>query len=232
MLDLSESKDILQDANIALIRNIRKTGSSNGAINWLLDKIESGEMELPDKEKLGSMILNDTKRASTRMMLSLPGRMFAFPYIPKNRAKLKYYDVAPLIITLPRMVGIGEEADQDTITGLNLHYIEPDLRADLINKLLLISNRYYGIKQPPKGAGFFRIEYELLKSMKFISSLPCIRNYSIIRIVGKPVLIPSNEWGIAAALPFQDFVKRKDKTIWQLSRIKIREFIRQLGSME
>jgi hypothetical protein len=59
--------------------------------------------------------------------------------------------------------------------------------------------------------------------------LPCLRSYDPARIIGNPVLIPSNEWGNAVALPFENFVKTTEKRVFLETRLKIREFIRSLG---
>lgn len=227
--DLTNSTNILRDMNRAIIEQTGKSGSTLKATQWFVEKIESSQMLIPDSQALTLALLRDRIRATTKVFLEMPGRMFAFTYLPKTRGQLEYYDVTPLIITLPQEPTI--EKKNDNILGINLHYVEPEIRAELLDKLLRISHKHFGEKLPPKGVGYFQIEYEMLKSIKFVQGLPCVRSYDPIRILGRPVLIPSNEWGNATALPFENFVKKRTETIWLETRIKIREFIRSLGDM-
>lgn len=227
--DLSNSTNILRDMNRALIEETKRSGSMVGAANWFIEKIESSQMILPDSNELTMSLLKNRQRASSRVFLEMNGRMFAFLYLPKTRSELAYYDVTPLIITLPR--DPVEQKKNNNILGINLHYIEPEIRAELLNKLLRISHRHFGERPPPKGVGYFNLEYEMLKMIKFVQGLPCVRSYDPMRILGKPVLIPSNEWGNAVALPFENFIKKRQEKVWLETRIKIREFIRRLGDI-
>lgn len=222
--DLRKSVNLLRDMSKVLLdeTNLRG-GSSRGAANWFISAIEKGQMIIPtDENLLTAMIDNARSRKSSKTYLELEGRMFAFMYTPKTRVKLDYYDFTPLVVTL----GINGSGN---ILGINLHYLEPDLRAELIDKMLSFSNRRFGEKMPPKGVGNFIIDYEMLKSVRLIMGLPCLRSYDPTRIIGNPVLIPSNEWGNAVSLPFENFVKTTEKRVFLETRLKIREFIRSLG---
>lgn len=227
--DLRDSTNILRDMNRAIIQETKKSGSSEGATQWFIDKINSGLMIVPEDHELVSSLFKNRSRAVSRMFFELPGRMFTFLYRPVGMAKLEYYDISPLIITLPTEK-TGEE-ETDTVLGLNLHYLEPDIRAELIDRMLKLSTRRFGEKPPPKGVGYFHQTYEMMKSIRYVYGLPCLRSYRIDRIIGKPILIPSNEWGNAVALPTESFVKAKSNRVWVESRIKIREFIRSLADM-
>jgi len=221
--DLSRSTNILRDMNRAIIEETKKSGSNPGATKWFIDAIESGKMILPKEPILTEKILNNRYRTASESYLDFPGRMFAFRYYPKNIPSLKYYDFTPLIITLDQIDG--------NILGINLHYLPPELRAELIDKMLKISNYYQGEKMPPKGVGYFRIEYQMLKSMKYLFGLPCVRMYDPSRILGRPILIPSNEWGNATSLPFENFIKSSDRRVWIETKRKIQYFIKSIGSM-
>jgi len=220
-LDLTKSNDLLLDMNRAIIEETKKSGSSVGATQWFLEKIQSGNMILPD-DTLTMDILSDKKRLSSKAFMELPGRMFTFIYRPKTKSKLPYYDITPLIITLPT------ETETDNILGINLHYIDPELRAELVDRLIRIAHPRTGEKMPPKGVGYFRVNYDLLKTRKFLFGIPCIRSYDPDRIIGRPVLIPSNEWGNAVSLPFENFVKAKEGKIWVESRRAMRKFIQSI----
>lgn len=151
--------------------------------------------------------------------------MFVFSYFPKGYQTLKYWDATPIIVSL----GIHE----NTILGINLHFLPPDIRAELVDKMLNAANGSKGLNVPPKGQGMFRITYEHLKTMKYIAGLSCLRAYDISRIIGRVVLIPSNEWANAVSLPFTDFHVagggRADKEkVWLETRRNIRELMRNL----
>lgn len=221
--DVSNSTNILRDMNRAILEETKGTGSNPGAVEWFTEKIKSGQMILPDNDEIAEAVFRNRSRQVSRTFFEMPGQMFAFVYRPKTAAKLPYYDMTPLIITLPR------ESDTDNILGINLHYLDPELRGKLLDILLLRSTAEPKREvPPPKGVGEFMVDYQMLKSMKYLLSLPCVRSYDPMRIIGRPVLIPSNEWGNATALPFESFAKAMDDTIWLESRRKLLEFVRML----
>lgn len=226
--DLTKSSDILKDMNHAIMEETKKSGSSQGATEWFIDALRNGQIQLPDSHDVTVSLLSNNKNTASKRYMELPGRMFAFMYRPKTRAELQYYDITPLIITLPT-----ENTDRSgNILGINLHYLDPDLRAELIDRLLRLSSRRTGEKDPPKGVGYFRINYDLIRTIRFVFGMPCIRSYDPGKIIGRPVLIPSNQWGNAVALPCENFVKARGRRVWVETRLKIREFIRGLHEME
>lgn len=230
--DLTDSKNLLRDMNRAIIKdtNGAKSGSSNGAIRWFLNAIEEGQMLLPENHELTSQIFKNKSRSLSKastIFTDYPGRMYAFTYRPKNIAKLPYYDFTPLIISLPRTKQMEESG---LLFGINLHYIDPEIREAFVERLLKISSRRFGDKPPAKGSGFFYIDYDVIKSLRFVFGMPCIRTYSLDRIIGKPILIGSNEWGNAVSLPFENFVKAKTSRVWVETRIKIKEYIRNIAT--
>lgn len=221
--DLTDSKNLLRDMNKALIAETNmKGGSARGAAEWFVRAIEDGLMVVPeDDDLLAAVIDNARSRKASKSYLTLQGRMFAFMYSPRTRARLEYFDFTPLIITL----GIHNE----NVLGINLHYLDVELRIALLEKLLRLTQANFGESMPPKGVGYFRTDYPMLKSIKYVSGLPCVRSYDPRRMIGNPVLIPSNEWGNAVALPFENFVNASNGKIHLETRIKIREFIKSLG---
>lgn len=226
--DLRKSEDILKDMNHALIEETKKSGSSRGATEWFMDAIKSGQIELPNNHDVTVSLLSNHKNIASKRYMELPGRMFAFMYHPKTRSVLQYYDITPLIITLPT-----ESTDRSgNILGINLHYLDPDLRAELIDRLLHLSSPRMGEKDPPKGVGYFRVNYDLIKTIRFVFGMACIRSYDPGKIIGRPVMIPSNQWGNAVALPCENFIKAKGRRVWVETRVKIREFLKHMHEME
>ena len=72
-------------------------------------------------------ILKDT--ALTPRSKGIAGRMYMYFYDPKYKETLPYYDRFPLIILVDKVEG--------GFTGLNLHYLPPNLRAKFFDKLKL-----------------------------------------------------------------------------------------------
>jgi len=230
--DLTNSKNLLRDMNRAILSDTdgKKSGSSNGAIGWFTNAIENDLMVLPESHELTNAIFRNKSRSLNKgsaLFTDFPGRMYTFLYRAKNMGNP--YDRTPLIISLPRTKKMEEN---NLIFGMNLHYIDPELRQFFVERLLKISSRRFGEKPPPRGAGFFYIDYDLIKTIRFVFGMPCIRTYSLDRVIGKPIMIPSNEWGNAVALPYDNFVLTTNKRIWLESRIKLRKFIRSIQSME
>lgn len=221
----TQTTSILKEMGRALYTQAQLSGSDPGAIDWFLDKIEDGLLVLPTPNRIKRNILYDPQRQSSKKFLMLEGRMFAFTYLPINHQTLEYWDATPLVISL----GIND----GKMMGINLHYLPPPIRADLLNKMLRTATGAKGLKMPPKGAGMFRIDYEDLKTMKFVAGLSCLRSYDLSRIIGRVAMIPSNEWANAAALPYSDFRtggagKANEKMIWIETMQNIRELMRRV----
>lgn len=225
VFDLRQSRDILRDMNRAILQETKKGGSERGAVEWFSKMISEKRMLVPSKTNLTIDIMRSEERLVSKAMLERPGRMFTFFYRPKTRADLRYYDITPLIITLP----IEGANPSGRILGINLHYLEPDLRGMLIDRMLMFAHSQKGEKKPPKGTGFFRANYELLQHRKYAFGIPCLRSYSPDRIIGRPVLVPANEWGNAVALPYQHMVKTTNERVWLESRKIFRKFVLGLG---
>lgn len=231
--DLRKSSDILSDMNKALMTLTKMNGgASEGAVQWFVDTIKSGQIILPDKHNIATNLLENSDNTASKGYFQFPGRMFTFLYRPKTKVELEYYDITPLIITLPKQENgknkNSGEVRKQNILGINLHYIEPDLRGELIDKLLRLAHKKTGEDKPSKGIGHFRLNYDLLTSVRFAFSIPCIRSYDPHRIIGRPILIPSNQWANATALPFENFLKAKNRKIWVESRKQIKEFIKNI----
>lgn len=226
--DLTNSSDILKDMNRAILDETKKSGSAPGATEWFLEATRQGQIELPTEHDITLSLLKNKTNACSKKYMALPGRMFTFLYHPKTKKDLEYYDLTPLIITLPQ----ERKEETDNILGINLHYLEPDIRAELLERMLRMSQKRLGETTPPKGVGYFRINYDILKTIRYVFGMPCIRSYDLNRIIGKPVIVPSNQWGNAVALPYHNFAKAKSRRVWVESRLLIREFIKSIASME
>lgn len=134
------------------------------------------------------------------------GRMYSFLYDPKTKDTLPYYDKFPLIF----MIGPAPKG----FMGINLHYLPPILRAQLMNSLydLLNNNKYDETTK-------LRISYDVLsKASKYRFFKPCVKRYLTNHVRSRLIMIYPEEWDIALMLPTQKFVGASSNKVWGDSR--------------
>ena len=126
------------------------------------------------------------------------GDLFAYYYNPKHRLTLPYYDQFPLIML------IGYE--KETFLGLNFHYLNPKIRAILLDKVTAKIGR--GIINWKKIAMIPQVE-------------PTVKRYRYDHIVRKVIPIEEQEKEIAIFLPLERFKKAGKSKVWADSRKRI-----------
>jgi hypothetical protein len=146
----------------------------------------------------------NTKRA---INISSVGSMFLYQYDPKTKEKLPYYDTYPLVFIVDMKPGGW--------TGLNLHYLPPYYRAQLMNALYDIT-----IKQGEKMK--VQASYTLLNSAsKFRMFKPCYKRYLSSYVQSRMLFIEPSKWDTAMMLPLARFVKAGEEQVWKDSRSKM-----------
>lgn len=149
---------------------------------WFENKILSGKI--------------DRKLLTNKVRI---GRMYAYKYIPKHKDTLPIYDIHPLVIPIKYY--------SDGYLGLNLHYLPPQLRILLLNKLDKFS----------KGSGEqkrLQLSYQLLKAASNLKEVkPCIKRYLYSHVKTQFAIIPATEWELAAFMPLGQFRDDKGKAI-------------------
>ena len=140
----------------------------------------------------------------------LPGRMYMYFYDPKHKKKLPYYDRFPLIIAVKPAPG--------GFYGLNMHYLPPRLRAQLMDALYdTANNERYDEKTR------LEISYRILsQSSKFRLFKPTVKRYLTKHVRSRFVRINASEWDIALFLPLQSFQKGSVQKVYADSRKIIR----------
>ena len=137
---------------------------------------------------------------------SVYGSMYFFRYDPKHKSTLPYYDAFPCIFPINKVKG--------GILGLNMHYLPPKMRAQLMDALYTtVSDKRYDENTT------LNINYKILNSaanMKFFA--PCVKMYLAKHVRPKFVKINSAEWDTALFLPVQSFQKAGSATVWSDSR--------------
>jgi hypothetical protein len=137
------------------------------------------------------------------------GKMYTFVYDPKTKETLPYYDIYPLIFPI--------EYYSDGMLGINMHYLPPVLRAQLMDSLYeTINNDKYNKTTK------LQISYGILKSAsRFNLFKPCIKRYLWGHVRSPFIYISPEEWDVALMLPTQKFKKASAETVWADSRNKI-----------
>lgn len=137
------------------------------------------------------------------------GKMYTFTYDPKLKEVLPYYDIYPLIFPI--------EYYGDSMLGINLHYLPPVLRAQLMDALYTTLNNDKYNKTTR-----LQISYSILKgASRFRYFKPCIKKYLFDHIRSPFIYIAPDEWDIAVFLPTQRFIKKTSEQVWAESRKKI-----------
>jgi hypothetical protein len=157
------------------------------------------ETNLTPEQKKDELL--NTKQYETTEQFEV-GKMYLFHYDPKGRDKLPYYDTFPLIL----LTGIKN----NTFSGLNLHYLPVESRMILLSNLTTQKSVF-------KDGNLDRlnIKYDNLKNVQeFQFFQPCFKQYCISNIKSSIKMIPSNDWGFAAALPIETFKKKSKQQVW------------------
>ena len=126
------------------------------------------------------------------------GDLYAYYYKPKHMMTLPYYDTFPLIM----LIGFEKE----TFLGLNFHYINPKLRAILLDRVTAKVGR--GI-----------INWAKISKIKQVE--PCVKRYRYDHIVRKVIPIEEKEQELAIFLPLERFKKASKAKVWADSKKRI-----------
>ena len=182
-------------------QQLAKSGTeprTTAARDWLMSKIK-------DLKPTRQALLNDKERLK---MNTIIGRMYFYYYDPKLKDELPYYDRFPLVIPIERY--------QDGFLGLNLHYISPRQRIELLDALSdFVNNSKYDETTR------LRLSWAKLKTVgKAFKAKPCVKRYLFKHVDSRFLEITADEWDIAALLPFQNFQGATANKVYNDSRNK------------
>ena len=147
---------------------------------------------------------NSRKSMTGNINISAIGSMFLFNYNPKMKDTLPFYDIFPLTFIV--------ELYKDGFLGINLHYLNPYMRAKLMDALYTIA-----LKQGDKIK--LQLSYRVLKSAtKFKGFQPCLKRYLFSHMQSKFLFIEPGKWDTVLMLPTQRFVKTSADVVWKHSQ--------------
>lgn len=188
---------ILVDATRNSIVNNRSMDSTR----WLRTAASRVTPTRVSPSRMLSGDATNTTRFENKIRL---GHMYMFMYDPKGKKTLPYYDQFPLIFPIgPAPNGFY---------GINLHYLQPRLRAVLMDRLMdsAMSNEY--MDETTK----LRISYGILQgASKFRLFEPTVKHYLNRQVQSRFIHITPNEWQMALFLPTERFVGADKKQVWK-----------------
>lgn len=177
-------------------------------VKWMRDTIrhlhEVADLSVEEK------FIRDEDRIRSRTSFKRIGWMYMFNYQPLNKATEKYYDTFPLVFIL--------KLEQDGFTGINLHYLPPQLRERLFLMLLTLSS---GSLSDDNTRLVLRYNYLMTQTRFRFLIRPCIRKYLYRRMDSYILKIPPDDWYIATFLPLSRFKKAHRALIWKDTRSHI-----------
>ena len=149
-------------------------------------------------------VLKDTALHKTNKPLI--GDMIMYFYDPKLKAELPYYDRFPLTIMVQPAKG--------GFHGLNLHYLNPTIRALFLDELMKL-----GPSKISETTRITKLKYRLLNGVKKYKEFkPCFKHYLMDHVDSQISRVGMPEWEIAVFLPTQQFKKKSAQAVWAESR--------------
>lgn len=135
-----------------------------------------------------------------------PGSMFLFKYKALNTGTLPYWDMFPLVIPF--------KAVSDGFYGLNLHYLQPQLRVQLLNGLYQFATNDK-LNETTK----LKFTWQMAEASSKVKYLqPCVKKYLTKQVQSHYMKVNPSAWVAMLMLPTETFVGSGKQTVWLDSR--------------
>lgn len=171
---------------------------SEQATRWLATNLSKIQTQMKSEH------FNRGKPSAEKPGNILEGSMLFFGYEPTTKEELPFWDSFPLVILLHKR--------GNSLLGLNLHYLNPTVRANFLNSLLKFTDNPKYAEDPP---ALFMVTYKMLKGVsKFKPFKAAIKRYYISGINTKVNVIPSDEWQYTAFMPLEKFKGASREKVW------------------
>lgn len=180
---------------------IRQKETPERSLRWYQDMIR--------KLGLNQVSANDMMKSDIGELTGkpVPGDMYLFTYDPKTKDTLPYYDTTPLVIPFRGAKG--------GFYGMNLHYLPPLLRMQLLNRLMEYSTTNPLITDTTR----LRLRWNLLNNAaKFPGVAFCVKRYLFSHVQSRFLRINPTDWRKAIVLPIDSFVKATNNRVYMDAR--------------
>lgn len=178
------------------IRLENKNYNPNRSLEWFRSNITNAMKGIGTQQFLGQNITLQTQQIK-------PGGLYFFGYDPKFKEELPFYDKFPLLLPFG--------GDAKHFIGLNLHYIAPQYRVMILDKLLGFSkNEMIPDKMKTQ------LSWQLLKRIATTRVAEhAVKQYLRGYVKTRFVSVPTKDWPIAVHLPLARFVKASEQQVWR-----------------
>jgi len=219
---MATQRQDLRESLLDRFKDALRTGSSaslkSKATNWFRSKIQQGKKlakQTYNRSRAGMKGTGlkgikpedlfrrggyDRVRFTSRKVVY--GKMFFYEYDAKYKETLPYWDRFPLTIFF--------DFQPPHLMGLNLHYLTPYMRAQLMDQL----NRYRNAKESDSNT-FLRLNWNKLSKIPEVK--PAVKKYLINR-VKMAVQVPADEWDVAIFMPVARFQKASESQVYKDSK--------------
>ena len=178
-------------AQDTIFRKIREeAGGRELSVRWYRNKIKALAPRITGPELLSEAEKKKIRARPTYGMMNL------FWYKPLNAARLKYYDLYPLVIPFKR--------HRNGFTGLNFHYLSVPMRINLLERLSAFedSGTLYSLDVDDIDQ-LLAFEWTEVKGMKGIK--PIVRRYLANYVYSNFLKIGLEDMVVASLLPVERF---------------------------
>ena len=152
-----------------------------------------------------------TSESVTQRTSIIPGEMYMFFYSAKHKETLPYWDKFPLVLPFATAKG--------GFLGLNLHYLQYDLRIQLLDRLMTFRT-HDNMDARTK----LKFSWATIDGMsKYAGAKPCVKHYLSGYVKSTFKKVDSNDWATALLLPVESFVGADKRQVWKDSRRAMRE---------
>lgn len=178
----------------------------HSAFRWYLMRLSMAMARYTPDDKVASVI----RKGNTPFV----GGLFQYVYDAKTKEKLPYWDAFPIVIPI--------EFYDDGFLGLNLHYMPPNIRVKILDKLMSYTKT---IRTGSNGKRtYMRLSYQMLKGLYHIPGFDfMLKRYLYTHIKSRIMQVQPNYWREVAYLPTQQFKKASEEQVWQDARRHIKK---------
>jgi hypothetical protein len=152
------------------------------------------------KNKITDVVKKDPSKLFKKYASPQVGKMYIYVYDPKHKNTLPFYDMFPLVIPV--------QPYPDGFLGINLHYLPPGARVQLLNALINIAGN-----DREEDTVKFNLSYDLLRKYanQFPGAKACVKRYLFEHVRSSFHYIEPTDWEKVVSMPLQKWSVNPDK---------------------